>query len=107
MRARSACGEEHVDENRPQHRQPVIETEALNLSQLQLKDRHTKLFFFEPITELMGKELNPMKKWLSKPWETNLAHVPGRARSVPTPSWSRRSVSWGLAPGHLVVEHGA
>merc|ERR1719207_361241 len=43
---------------------------------MQLKDKHTKLFFV-PITEFKGEELKLMKKWASKPWETNLVHVPG------------------------------
>merc|ERR1719326_379150 len=43
---------------------------------LQLKDKHTKLFFV-PITEFKGKELKLMKKWASAPWPTNLVHVPG------------------------------
>merc|ERR1719327_1543933 len=43
---------------------------------LQLKDKHTKLFFV-PITEFKGTELKLMKKWASSPWETNLVHIPG------------------------------
>jgi len=43
---------------------------------LQLKDKHTKLFFV-PITEFKGEELKLMKKWASTPWPTNLVHVPG------------------------------
>ena len=43
---------------------------------LQLKDKHTKLFFV-PITEFKGKELKLMKKWASAPWPTNLVHIPG------------------------------
>jgi len=43
---------------------------------MQLKDKHTKLFFV-PITEFKGEELKLMKKWASSPWETNLVHVPG------------------------------
>merc|ERR1719238_2183915 len=43
---------------------------------LQLKDKHTKLFFV-PITEFRGNELKLMKKWASSPWPTNLVHVPG------------------------------
>merc|ERR1719182_1229889 len=43
---------------------------------LQLKDKHTKLFF-APVTEFKGKELKLMKKWASQPWATNLVHVPG------------------------------
>jgi len=43
---------------------------------LQLKDKHTKLFFV-PITEFKGNELKLMKKWASTPWPTNLVHVPG------------------------------
>jgi uncharacterized protein YegL len=43
---------------------------------LQLKDKHTKLFFV-PITEFKGKELKLMKKWASVPWPTNLVHIPG------------------------------
>jgi len=45
---------------------------------LQLKDKHVKLFF-APVTEFVGEELKVMKKWASKPWETNLVHVPGLA----------------------------
>merc|ERR1719390_6537 len=45
---------------------------------LQLKDKHVKLFF-SPVTEFVGEELKLMKKWASKPWETNLVHVPGLA----------------------------
>merc|ERR1719331_3140718 len=45
---------------------------------LQLKDKHTKLFFV-PVTEFKGKELKLMKKWASRPWATNLVHVPGLA----------------------------
>merc|ERR1719392_422676 len=45
---------------------------------LQLKDKHVKLFF-SPVTEFAGEELKVMKKWASKPWETNLVHVPGLA----------------------------
>merc|ERR1719392_547505 len=45
---------------------------------LQLKDKHVKLFF-SPVTEFAGEELKLMKKWASKPWETNLVHVPGLA----------------------------
>jgi hypothetical protein len=44
----------------------------------QLKDKHTKLFF-APVTEFKGKELALMKKWASRPWATNLVHVPGLA----------------------------
>merc|ERR1719388_317662 len=43
---------------------------------LQLKDKHTKLFFV-PVTEFKGMELKLMKKWASTPWPTNLVHVPG------------------------------
>merc|ERR1719197_1126869 len=43
---------------------------------LQLKDKHTKLFFV-PVTEFRGKELRLMRKWASRPWATNLVHVPG------------------------------
>merc|ERR1719333_28354 len=43
---------------------------------LQLKDKHTKLFF-APITEFKGASMKLMKKWASKPWMTNLVHVPG------------------------------
>merc|ERR1719331_1704823 len=43
---------------------------------LQLKDKHTKLFFV-PVTEFRGKELKLMKKWASRPWATNLVRVPG------------------------------
>ena len=43
---------------------------------LQLKDKHTKLFFV-PVTEFKGKELKLMKKWASAPWPTNLVHIPG------------------------------
>merc|ERR1719460_1196569 len=45
---------------------------------LQLKDKHVKLFF-APVMEFAGEELALMKKWASKPWETNLVHVPGLA----------------------------
>merc|ERR1719235_3085839 len=43
---------------------------------LQLKDKHTKLFFV-PITEFKGQELKLMKKWASAPWPTNMVHIPG------------------------------
>jgi len=43
---------------------------------LQLKDKHTKLFFV-PVTEFRGKELRLMRKWASRPWRTNLVRVPG------------------------------
>merc|ERR1719311_1372610 len=43
---------------------------------LQLKDKHTKLFFV-PITEFKGAELKLMQKWASSPWPTNLVHIPG------------------------------
>merc|ERR1719281_557927 len=43
---------------------------------MQLKDKHTKLFFV-PITEFKGEELKLMKKWASTPWPTNLVHIPG------------------------------
>jgi len=43
---------------------------------MQLKDKHTKLFF-APITEFKGASMKLMKKWASKPWMTNLVHVPG------------------------------
>jgi uncharacterized protein YegL len=43
---------------------------------MQLKDKHTKLFFV-PVTEFKGKELALMKKWASRPWATNLVHIPG------------------------------
>merc|ERR1719238_2330692 len=45
---------------------------------MQLKDKHTKLFF-APVTAFAGEELKLMKKWASSPWETNLVHVPGLA----------------------------
>jgi len=45
---------------------------------MQLKDKHTKLFF-APVTQFAGTELKLMKKWASKPWETNLVHVQGLA----------------------------
>jgi len=43
---------------------------------MQLKDKHTKLFF-APVTEFKGEELKLMQKWASQPWETHLVHVPG------------------------------
>merc|ERR1719450_1630822 len=43
---------------------------------MQLKDKHTKLYF-APITEFKGKSMKLMKKWASRPWMTNLVHVPG------------------------------
>jgi len=43
---------------------------------MQLKDKHTQLFFV-PITEFRGNELKLMKKWASSPWMTNLVHIPG------------------------------
>merc|ERR1719199_1666865 len=43
---------------------------------MQLKDKHTKLFFV-PVTEFKGMELKLMKKWASTPWPTNLVHIPG------------------------------
>merc|ERR1719482_608177 len=43
---------------------------------MQLKDKHTKLFF-APVTEFKGEELKLMQKWASHPWETNLVHIPG------------------------------
>merc|ERR1719267_298960 len=43
---------------------------------MQMKDKHTKLFFM-PITEFKGEEMKLMKQWASSPWETHLVHVPG------------------------------
>merc|ERR1719375_2992659 len=43
---------------------------------MQLKDKHTKLFF-APVTEFKGEEMKLMKKWASSPWETHLVHIPG------------------------------
>merc|ERR1719502_2533878 len=43
---------------------------------MQLKDKHTKLFF-APVTEFKGEEMKLMKKWASTPWETNLVRIPG------------------------------
>merc|ERR1719378_387600 len=43
---------------------------------MQLKDKHTKLFF-APVTEFKGEELKVMQKWASQPWETHLVHIPG------------------------------
>ena len=30
-----------------------------------------------PVTEVKGKEFKLMKKWASRPWATNLVHIPG------------------------------
>merc|ERR1719191_2502995 len=38
---------------------------------MQLKDKHTKLFF-APVTEFKGEEMKLMKKWASSPWATHL-----------------------------------
>merc|ERR1719161_2948064 len=43
---------------------------------MQLKDKHTKLFF-APVTEFKGEEMKLMKKWASSPWATHLVHIPG------------------------------
>jgi hypothetical protein len=45
---------------------------------MQLKDKAVKLFF-APVTAWKGNEMKLMKKWASRPWETNLVRIPGFA----------------------------
>jgi len=45
---------------------------------MKLKDKAVKLFF-APVTTFKGTELKLMKKWASRPWQTNLVRIPGFA----------------------------